>query len=412
MTAKLIATIVGFVLMFSHLKAHAKPELPPLEAKLYRYVASTQARDVASGRSYGTWHAYSKLGPAIFSDEANSFLTAKQLLALSEVHEHFEMPWYDSVVHLANQSLILYVRDADLTHEPSGTIAYYPIVDYSTGRRGIDAPISKMISFFNVPDDFDSSSQAFLWFLKSSQESSYVTSFLKSVTAFRDLNRGVVNDHDRNWKNSNSGAFMTWADPDRARAPQSRIFDSENDVDCVVDLNILTALGAYHHAHALPVAAEDGVRSTCRTLNAAVAAKLVPTCGFYYDRSSQFWIAFAQARLAGISCLEPSIPIVASEIQNHAEAIAKGKAHAGAVEIAEMIVSLKRLYPASTRGPRAHKVLVQLDTYLRSLIKIDGAYAYPATEDSLYLVQRAGIRLDWYSPAYAASLSLLALALP
>lgn len=415
----LFATLLAFLF---HIPCGAVSEtnrrLPPLEAKLYRYIAETQFAEGWPTRYLGGWPVYSRLHPGqFFSHETTSFLTLQEMLVLAEVEQTYYLPEFTRVAHLANRMFARYLFDAGHTHEPAGTIAYWPILNYSTGRRGIDHPASRVLPLFNIPNDFDTSSQAFLWFHKSDQAADFRNAFVTTVGRYRDLGRTRQHINDNRWKSVNSGAFMTWAEPEKSADERSRIFSGINDVDCVVNLNILTALATYQRSAqasgALPESTAEGMLASCQLMAEALRQHEVPACAAYYGRPSQFWFAFMRARLAGASCLEPAEKLLLSKAVSRARNIARqGLMVPNATEAAEILLVLKKLYPASGRSPDVTNVIDRLEQRLRASIRVVGEKAYGATEDTLYLAVGKGLRLDWYSPAYSAALILWALTTP
>jgi hypothetical protein len=395
--------------------AEGKQQLSSFDAKIYKGIVSTQLKRSTVPRAEGGWAIYSKLQGQYFSAEANSFQVSKELLALSEVNRTVELPGFDQVAKMANSTLRTYLSDARETKEPAGTLAYFPIMDHSTGRRGVPNPIATMVPAFNVPDDFDSSSQAFLWFNRSGQQSAYQDAFVSTVAKYRDVNRSTQHSNDNLWKSPGSGAFMTWAERDTSVPLGNRIFRGINDVDCVVDLNVLTALATYKQNHTLPSATAQGEEATCKLIVSAVKNGSVPKCGVYYDRSSEFWISFANAKVAGTTCLDPAVSQVEASMIKRGLVLANPKTQVtNATEVAEIIVALKKLIPADQRSANVQKLLVNLENRLRSLFQVTASgAAFPTTEDSQFIVRGFNlIRLDWYSPSYTSALALLALTLP
>lgn len=405
--------LIIFALLAAASLASAQERLRPLDpigARLYRFVADSQAAETTGRHSLGGWSIYSKINNSIVTHEPNSLLTARVMILLHEVSRSFELPGYAVIEGRANANLAPFLYDDGYTGEPAGTIAFWPIRDYRSGRRGVDPSVSALIPVANVPNDLDSSSQVALWFLNSRQQAGFVRAFTTTVADFRDIGRIDENPNDLRWKRPNSGAFMTWAEPDWLESSTSRIPEGANNVDCVVDLNILTTLGQYRRSHALGSATERGVNATCRLIVDAIRSGAVPTCATYSRRSSQFWWAFAQASAAGVSCLDSAALSVRWRLLNRATEIAHAhEASSNGTEVAEILGALKRLYPAARRPARITEITERLEAILQGMVDEKGRLV---TEDAISLSRGFGQQVEWYAPAYSSALALLAMTLP
>jgi len=105
-----------------------------------------------------------------------------------------------------------------------------------------------------------------------------------------------------------TGAFLTWLYHEKVLNPlaplphksKPNIPYGANEVDCVVNANVLTAL-AYGHALDTP-----GVTRACRFINRAIRRKEFDRCGVYYPNRYHLHYAVAKAIEAGASCLNES----------------------------------------------------------------------------------------------------------
>jgi len=393
---------------------HSQERLQPLdeiEARLYQYIAANQVEASVANRFRGGWLIYSKLNGAVFSHEPNSYLTAKQMLLLQEVGWRFELPNLAEVEGRASANLMPFLFDSSYTGEPGGTISFWPIQDYTTGRRGVHPGISALLPIANIPNDFDSSSFAALWFLTIRQQSDFVRAFVTSAGFYRDVGRPDSHGNNLRWKRLNSGAFLTWADPDHTVSPHSRIPNGVNNVDCVVNLNMLSALSQYRRqALPMPPVTDRGVNSTCRLVVEAIRSGAVPECSYYYDRASQFWWAYAQALANGASCLESVVKPVRWRLLIRALEVARAhQASSNGTEVAEILGALKQLYPPVTRPERIVDVVNRLEAILRGMVDDEGKLV---TEDSISLSRGFGMSLEWFAPAHSSALALFALTIP
>jgi hypothetical protein len=398
--------------------AFSQARLQPLdntESLLYQYIAENQVEASAANRFRGGWLIYSKLNGLVFSHEPNSYLTARQMLLLQEVGRRFELPDLAAVDGRANANLIPFLYDSSYTGEPGGTISFWPIQDYSTGRRGVRPAISALLPIANIPNDFDTSSFAALWFLNTRQQPAFVRAFVISAGFYRDVGREVGRPEGLGnnlfWKRLNSGAFLTWADPDHTVSPYSRIPNGINTVDCVVNLNVLSVLNQYRkQGHLIPPITDRGMNATCRLVIDAVRSGAIPECSFYYDRASEFWWAYSQALINGASCLEPVVKPVRWRLLTRALEVARAReASSNGTEVAEILGALKLLYPPAARPVRVIDVVSRLDAILRGMVDNEGKLV---TEDSISLSRGFGMQLEWFAPAHSSALALFALTIP
>jgi hypothetical protein len=402
-------------LLFS-LTIWGKESLPPLELKLWNYIKEQQVGHHKNVRYIGGWPTYSRIKRTFFRfKESNSFLPAQLLIALSEVDQSYTLPGVQEVLKRANQNFDRYLDDAILTNEPAGTISYWPLLRTKKGKQ-IRSFTTRMpfrwIKALNLPNDLDASSQAFMWFYLSGQHSDYLDSFAKTVGDYLDIDRSVIHKNDRKWKGEESSGILTWAEPDRVDNSKSRIYAGVNDVDCVVNLNVLTALSTYQNKIA-PVAAKSqyGMEASCRLLNHAVKEGRTNRCAVWYDRHSQFYSSYAKAVVAGTSCLDHSLPLAKSKVLKMATYLLSNKGRGRYTEIAEYISIIKRLWPPADRDLSTDRLLIELKKKLIRGIKIKGNQAYVKSKDSLFTAKVFGLRANWYSKSYSTMLALEALLL-
>lgn len=384
-----------------------------LETKLYRYIRDTQISGARHGSFDGGWRVYSKWNGKYFAEEANSFLTSQELLVLAEVDAITPLAKLSRVSERANRQLALFLSESQATVEPPGTINYWPIIDPQTGRRGLSHPIARVSPLFNIPNDIDSSSQAFLWFLHENEHPNFLEGFVNTVGLYRDLNRNQQHPNDDKWKRPGSGAFLTWTEPETSNDPHSRIPLGVNDVDCVVNLNTLSALAEWRKSHPLPAATKSGFDSTCRLLVDAVIRETVPACAAWYDRASQFWLALARAKSHGVRCLDTVVPIIREKAETRMNRlITHDYEQINPTEMAEILIALKRLTPSEERSSSLQLRIEKLQEVLRRLLHVNDRHAYVKSEDSLFKASGLAQRVDWYSPAYSSALVLWALVEP
>lgn len=398
----------------------AKSALPELESKMWNFLVDTQVQDNKVIRTKGGWPSFSRFrGTNIQSQESNSFVTSQLLVAISDVEKYFLFPGLEKTGDEANEFLDSFLEDANKTNEAMGTIAYWPLLKTPSGKliRSFSTNFPyRNLKAFNVPNDLDASANYFMWLYLNQSHPEYLHAFEKSAGRYLDLGRKVQYLNDLAWKPTDSGAFLTWVDEDKVNNPKSRIYKGINDVDCVVNLNILTALLTYqNHLGNLSIETENGVKASCKLINDTVFSKKSGLCGVWYDRPSQFFTAYAKAYLAeeNIQCLGKSlvaakedILVLALDSTLHFES---GKY----TKVAEFISVIKKLWTPNKRTIEVNNALKKLENKLHEGITVEGNHAFIHSEDSLFISKIGGpITIDWYSPQFSTAMALEALLLP
>lgn len=396
----------------------AKQDLPPLEAKLYAYIQQSQIKDHPISRYIGTWPSYPKYsGVRKEIPESNSFMTLQTLILLEEVNQDYILPDIDKVYALANQQLDTYLTDAQATHEPKGTIAFWPLLQDDDGQwiRSFDIQwYNRSMRILNVGNDFDTSSQAFAWFYLSHQNSRFQEGFTQSVSLYTDENRSLEHPANQVWKQKDSGAFLTWAEEEAPLKNPNRIMDLVNDVDCVVNLNILTALSLYENTISeLPPLTLQAKENSCELINNIIINEQEDNCATWYTRASHFYLAYAKAYKADTFCLEGEHKQIIKRAKKRVKYLLSHPQIKRYTEIAEYIIILKSLVAQKERSLLLKDLLLSLEIALKQGITQKQAYAYLPSKHSLFGGQAFGIfHFNWYGRANATALALRALTMP
>jgi hypothetical protein len=405
--------VLIFAILFTS-SAFAKNALPSLESKMWNFIKDTQIRDNKIIRTKGGWPSFSRFkGTNIHSPESNSFVTTQLLVALNNVENNYEFPGFQAASIEANHFFDLYLEDTKRTHEPDGTIAYWPLLETPSGKliRSFSTKFPyRNLKPFNVPNDLDASANFFMWLYKNNTHSDYLASFEKTAGFYLDSKRQVEYKNDHNWKATDSGAFLTWVDDEKINSPKSRIYNGVNDVDCVVNLNILSALLTYkNHIGNLSSETASGLSASCKLINKAVFAKKTNVCAVWYDRSSQFYTAYAKAYTAqeNINCLNNSLEVARRDILNLSKIDTKNY-----TQIAEFISVIKKLWKPAERPLEVSSLLLQLENRLRQGISVENNHAYIKSTDSLFIAKLGILTIEWYSPQFETAVALEALLLP
>lgn len=411
-----IILIIIDLLLSSNISA--KIPLPSLESKMWNYLVLSQLSNNDTIRTKGEWPSYSRFhGTNIHSLESNSFITTQLLLALLELNTQYELPKFENVAKNANDFLDTFIGDANKTNEPEGTIAYWPLIETPNGKwiRSFSAKFPyRDLKIFNIPNDLDASANLYSWYIKTNQKINYLDGFEQTVGLFVDNDRRNIYPNDLNWKSRNSGAFLTWAEPDKTSTSDSRIFNGINDVDCVVNLNILTALlNAQNNSHQFSSITTNAMKNSCNLINNVVIQNKIDQCAVWYDRPSQFFTAYSKAFLAqpnSESCLNNSKELADIKLITFAQqSLTKIN---NLTETAEYLAAIKRMISANERSPQVIKLINNLDTKLRANIIEESNIASLNSTESLFIAKMGPIKVEWYSEEFSTAIALLALRLP
>ncbi len=405
-----------FIFLFTlGLSLWADQALTDLEAKLYAYIQTNQIEKHPIKRYLGTWPSYPMYdGARKEIPESNAFMTLQTLILLYEVNQDYELPFIEQVFSSANRQINNYIADARKTGEPKGTIAFWPLLQDDEGNwiRSFDTKwYNTSMRILNVGNDFDTSSQAFVWLYLRKKERPFLDDFVQTVSRYRDLNRSLEHPLNLQWKEPDSGAFMTWAEDEAPHKPINRIMDLVNDVDCVVNLNILTALSLYeNNLDALPSETRDAKEASCRLIHEIIKMNKEEKCATWYTRPSHFYLAYAKAYKADTFCLEEDKETVLKRAKKRVRYLL---AHPGLnyfTEMAEYIIILKSLKPHNQRGYFFRRMITALERELKKGIVERNEYAYLPSKHSLFGGEAFGLfNFNWYGRANATALALRAL---
>ncbi len=403
------------VLLTLSLCLYSSQELPPLEAKLYAYIHQTQIREHPISRYIGTWPTYPKYsGIRKEIPESNSFMTLQTLILLEEVNQEYILPKIEEIYSLANKQINNYVQDSTFTLEPKGTISFWPLLQDDEGKwiRSFDTQwYNSSMRILDVGNDFDTSSQAFAWFYLSRQHPQFLDSFVKSVSLYTDHNRSLEHPLNPQWKEPDTGAFLTWAEEEAPTKNPNRIMDLINDVDCVVNLNILTALSLYENTiSALPPLTIHAKKESCELIHDVIVNKKEDRCGTWYTRASHFYLAYVKAYKADTFCIEESHKSILKRAKKRARYLLEHPKMNAYTEIAEYLIILKSLSSKEERSLLFIELITSLEVQLKKGITQREEYAYLPSKHSLFGGEAFGLfHFNWYGRANVTALALRAL---
>jgi len=390
-------------------------ELTSVEEKLYNYIKKTQIKQHHISRYIGTWPTYPKYsGARVEIAESNSFMTLQTIVLLKQVNEVYKLEGVKNIFSLANKQIQNYVDDAKKTDEIKGTISFWPLIKTDEGKfiRSFDTKwYNSSMRILNIGNDFDTSSQAFSWFYMTNTHKDFLDNFVKNVTLHVDKDRKNEHFSNTKWKGKDSGAFLTWAEDEAPKKSNNRIMDLVNDVDCVVNLNILTALSNYeNHIDSLPPKTQSTRENSCHLIKNVIKNHKEDICGTWYTRESHFYLAFAKAYKADTFCIADEKDEVLKRAKRKARELLNHPRLKAYTEIAEYIIIIKDL---SKRRTYLTKILLDdLEKELKKGITEKEDYAYLPSRHSLFGGKAFKyFHFNWYGRANATALALRALSM-
>lgn len=403
-----------FLLLILSLSSWAS-ELPPLEKKLYNYIKKSQIKNHDKPRYIGTWHSYPKYtGLRVEIPESNSFMTLQTIILLKQINKDYKLNDVDTIFYLADKQIQHYLDDAKKTDELEGTISFWPLMQTDEGNfiRSFDTKwYNTSMRILNIGNDFDTSSQAFSWFYMNNTHKDFLYNFVKNISLHVDTNR--TNEHFSNdiWKEKDTASFLTWAEDEAPKKPINRIMDLVNDVDCVVNLNILTSLSNYeNYIDSLPIKTKDAAEKSCKLIHNIIENRQEDRCATWYTRKSHFYLAFSKAYKADTFCIADDKNEVLKRAKKQAKILLKHPRLKSYTEMAEYIIIIKNL--SKTRTYLTKILLNDLEKELKKGIVEKENYAYLPSRHSLFGGKAFEyFSFNWYGRANATALALRALSM-
>jgi hypothetical protein len=415
--------------------AHAANKLPPRETveKIVHsgiaYLGAIQVSGKDGVYIDGEWKAqvYSGLAPVILGigsldspdEEPSAFTTASIANQLAVIYQEF--PQYSEIPALVAKAVPSFER-----YREGAMYNFYPprmwrgVRVHQTATMTL-APIWK--GFTNIPEDADTSSVSYAarhyHALFQGKKFQMPRAALKSFSSYRDLNRAPHYYNER-YRLVNTGAFMTWQmdenDPAMPRfyfaEPEEgkRIPFNDNDVDCIVNLNVLRMLALTENSDI------KGRDQACGLLAYQIQSKQYPSCGIYYPNTFNFAYSAALADKAGEKCLRP----YSDEMMEY---VLKTQSKDGGWYNVDNDPLLNdrlnstsfAVYSLTHFGdkddPRVRKAVAKGLNFILAHMKTSrSGYSYWAGEVFFTATALARTQVNWKSNAYTTSLALVALA--
>ena len=408
-------------------------EMTQTELKLYHFVLSSQIRNHKYDSYLGSWPTVATVENIFDFEMTSSFEIVQILLMLRAIEEAVSIPdekAYLNAFDLGYRQLDQYLNHNKFFNDPDGSINFYPFLSHQLKIRGYPS-VARDLAFrflgfpmqdLNVPNDLDCSARTFALVHDLPEKLKWSQAFPQTAGKWIDINRRKVHPSEF-WKQKDSGAFLTWIEEDSSPGKTSRIIGGVNDVDCVVNLNVLEALGISEQNKEMHESVLQAKENSCKMINKVMFEGIngsIRRCSVYYQRPSQVLHSYSRATVAlqsyGVesNCLQISkshaIRMALELAENQIRFISPKNQ---VLTKAELVVALKLLIPIDGRPSNSQKILDKLEGHLRSNIRyIDRQTAFIPAKDSMYFFKYRNFKIEFWSKAYSTALVLLALTLP
>ena len=320
----------SLILGFISVSALARPSefgtksLTEVVSSNLKFVESEQIKMSGSIYERGEWptEIQSTLVPAMVGvghlighdEEASAFTTGSVLNQLAAIYlENPELQTSEAFQRIP--SLIDLALPTFERYREGSLYNFYPPKIWKGVRVHQPANmhlIGAWKGFTNVPEDADTTSIVYTSQLLAAriahQKFQVPDAVLSSMDRNRDENR-KPEFYNKFQKRKQTGAFMTWqADEKNPAMPRFwfappeagvRIPFNQNDVDCVVNMNVLR-MSALNQTPYL-----QGREKACAMINDMIRKDEHKSCGIYYPNTFNLAFAIAQAEKAGESCVLP-----------------------------------------------------------------------------------------------------------
>ncbi len=280
-----------------------------------------------------------------FAPDSNNFTTASVYLALAQIYESNPQSYREipPLLNLAHENMKLF-RDGDgfgfwqfipvREHVPH-RLPNHPLVqDPNFKVRRSNNFFLKTLAFNfveNIPNDSDDTALGYIGisYQKKFHEAEpeifnapmEIPSSIGSLfSRYVDVDRIKFNPFNRIYGTRRlkgpTGSFLTWFRDERpgVRDTLPKIGDSYvpfglNDIDCVVNANILSALARYDQLES-----GGGTKGACSFLNQVVKNKTYATCGMYYPNWYNYFHNATMALNNGALCLEENLDMLINDL--------------------------------------------------------------------------------------------------
>ncbi|EKD71083.1 MAG: hypothetical protein ACD_46C00278G0010 [uncultured bacterium] len=393
---KKIIVLVG-IFFLSSLTAYAENNLN----SLWKTVQAEQTQDLPEGLS-GAWLENITLkgkSKILFSD-LSPFSALQIMLRLDAMQSSVALPGYLEVKKKF-KPFINYYLNHRLKDEPYGAIGFWPVWQLEDGtviRAPSTDPAIREVTGDTLSADSDDSSQMAIWLQKTEPGHPFINAYLKMLENILDENRTTQSKKEASWKDINSGAFLTWV-----REP-----GSENNVDCVVNINVLTSLSLIKKSVTLSNKLQQAEMNSSDLIYKALTQSQFPTCSYYYSRWSQFYLALGKLYETGGGVFNADQwKTIRSAFKSTLLTSWRTKNIQSTNEWAEFLIASQMF--GLTKDAELSRTLADIKQYLLEEVNNENYYSLIEGNDVFRGDVAPGMTLLWYVKAQTATLLLEAL---
>ncbi|OFZ53444.1 MAG: hypothetical protein A2428_12930 [Bdellovibrionales bacterium RIFOXYC1_FULL_54_43] len=232
---------------------------------------------------------------------------------------------------------------------------------------------------------------------------------------YRDVNRMIPHFYNLAKRTIHTKAFMTWLEDEHPWDVKSYLPSTErtyipfglNDVDCVVNANVLSALASYDELDT------PGVKEACEFLDWTFRTGRQKSCGVYYPSPFNPHYVVAKAYDFGASCLRPALNRAIHEILKSQNSDGSWASDIEGDGVHNTLYALNTLlYAGHFDEYKSRGAIERATSYILSqkLDRADGAYAW---QEGVFFSGGtiARHRIYWKSEPYTTALAADALSL-
>lgn len=393
---KKIFVLLGIFFLTS-LSAYAENPIEPL----WKTIKASQTQDLPDGL-LGGWQEEIILrgNPTVLFKDHSPFSALQIMLRLEEMSSNIDVEGYSEVKNKFKRFADYYLNHR-LKDEPYGSIGFWPVWQLDDGTLirapSVDPDIRK-ITGDTLPADTDDSSQMATWLQKTEPGHPFINAYLNMLENVLDENRSRQDERETVWKDINSGAFLTYV-----RQP-----GLENNVDCVVNINILTSLSVIKKSHPISNKLLQAEQNASTLIFDVLKQAKMPQCTYYYSRWSQFYLALGKLYETGGGVFTADQwQTIRSEFKKTVLNNWDAKSEHATGEWAELLVTVRML--GLSQDDEIKPTLMKIREYLLEKVRNDNYYSLIEGNDVFHGQIRPGMTLFWFVKAQTAMFLLEAL---
>lgn len=391
---KKIFVLLGIFFLTS-LSAQAENTLTPL----WDIIKTDQTQGLPDGLSGGWLEEIIVQGqPKVLFSDLSPFSALQIMLRLESIYSHIDLAGYQEVKNKF-KGFVDYYLNHRLKDEPYGSIGFWPVWQLEDGtliRAPYNDPNIRKIVGDSLPADTDDSSQMAIWLQKTDPSHPFIKAYLNMLKTVLDENRSQQSKREAAWKDINSGAFLTW------------VRQSANDVDCVVNINILTSLSVIKKFQSLSNKLLQAEKAASALIFEVLNQSKMPLCTYYYSRWSQFYLALGKLHEEGGGVFTADQwQIIRTEFKKTVLKNWNVKTEHAAGEWSEFLIAARMLGLSEDNALKP--VLVEIREYLLEKVRNNNYYSLIEGSDVFHGQVRSNMKLLWFVKAQTATFLLEAL---